>query len=56
MSYKNLGKLQLEVFLIDNKNFKENINELEAIIKNKNWELLSKKLNSAKKDRSSFIN
>ena len=38
------------------KKFKNNINEIETLIKNKNWELLSKKLTEAKKVRSNFIN
>ncbi len=38
------------------KEFKNNINEIEGIIKNKDWELLSKKLTTAKKIRSNFIN
>ena len=38
------------------KRFKNNINELEAIIKNENWELLSKKLTKAMEIRSNFIN
>ncbi len=36
--------------------FKNKINELESIIKDKNWELLSNKLSQAKKIRGSFIN
>jgi len=38
------------------KEFKDQINELESIIKDKNWELLSKKLSEAKKLRGNFIN
>ena len=38
------------------KDFKNNINEIENLIKNKNWELLSKKLTKATEVRSSFIN
>ena len=38
------------------KEFKDNINELESLIKNKNWESLSKKLLKAKEVRASFIN
>ena len=38
------------------KRFKNNINELEAIIKNENWELLSKKLTKAMEIRTNFIN
>tara|TARA_B100000945_G_scaffold256677_1_gene214112 strand:- start:11 stop:850 length:840 start_codon:yes stop_codon:yes gene_type:complete len=38
------------------KEFKDKINELELVIKNKNWELLVKKLSEAKKIRESFIN
>ncbi|ABM72959.1 Prephenate dehydrogenase [Prochlorococcus marinus str. MIT 9515] len=38
------------------KEFKNNINDIEALIKNKNWELLSKKLTEAKEIRSNFIN
>ncbi len=36
--------------------FKNNINEIEALIKNENWELLSKKLTRAMETRSNFIN
>ena len=36
--------------------FKSNINEIETLIKNKDWELLSKKLTKAMKVRSNFIN
>ncbi len=36
--------------------FRVEFNELEAIIKNKNWELLSKKLSKTEELRSSFIN
>ncbi len=36
--------------------FKNNLNELEFLIKEKNWELLSKKLAEAKEIRKSFIN
>ena len=36
--------------------FKDNINELETLIKDKNWELLSEKLSNAMKLRSDFIN
>ena len=38
------------------KEFKNNINEIESIIKDKNWELLSKKLTKAMEVRSKFIN
>ena len=38
------------------KEFKNNINEIETIIKDKNWELLSKKLTKAMEVRSNFIN
>ena len=38
------------------KEFKNNINEIETLIKNKNWELLSKKLTKAMEVRSNFIN
>ena len=38
------------------KEFKNNINEIETLIKDKNWELLSKKLSKAMKVRSNFIN
>ena len=38
------------------KKFKDNINELEILIKNKNWESLSKKLIKAIKIRSDFTN
>ncbi len=38
------------------KEFKNNINEIETIIKDKNWELLSKKLTKAMAVRSKFIN
>ena len=36
--------------------FKEKLNELESLIVNKNWELLSKKLLKAKEVRANFIN
>ena len=36
--------------------FKNNINEIETLIKDKNWELLSKKLTKAMEVRSNFIN
>ena len=36
--------------------FKNNINEIEALIKDNKWELLSKKLTIAMKKRSHFIN
>ena len=38
------------------KDFKDKMNELEALIKEKNWELLSKKLLKAKELREGFIN
>ena len=38
------------------KEFKNNIDEIEALIKSKNWELLSKKLTKAMEIRSNFIN
>ena len=38
------------------KEFKNNINEIETVIKDKNWELLSKKLTKAMEVRSNFIN
>ena len=38
------------------KEFKNNINELETVIKDKNWELLSQKLLKAMEIRSNFIN
>ena len=38
------------------KEFKNNINQIETIIKDENWELLSKKLTKAKELRSNFIN
>ena len=38
------------------KEFKNKIDELESLIKDKNWELLYKKLSHAKKIRASFIN
>jgi len=37
-------------------NFKNKLNTLESLIKQKNWELLSKKLAEAKKIRQNFIN
>ena len=37
-------------------NFKNKLNILESLIKEKNWELLSKKLAEAKKIRENFIN
>ena len=36
--------------------FKNNLNKLESLIKEKNWELLSKKLAEAKEIRKNFIN
>ena len=36
--------------------FKKNLNTLEYLIKEKNWELLSKKLSELKKIRKNFIN
>ena len=36
--------------------FKNNLNKLESLIKEKNWELLSKKLTEAKEIRGNFIN
>jgi len=38
------------------KEFKNNLNEVEALIKDKNWELLSKKLTQGMKIRSNFMN
>ena len=38
------------------KDFKNNINEIETLIKDKNWELLSKKLTTAIEIRSKYIN
>ena len=38
------------------KDFKNNINEIEALIKDKNWELLSNKLKKAIEIRSNFTN
>ena len=38
------------------KEFKNNINEIETLIKEKNWELLSKQLTKGKEVRSNFIN
>ena len=38
------------------KDFKDNINEIEALIKDKNWELLSVKLTNSMKMRSNFTN
>ena len=38
------------------KEFKKNINEIEALIKNDKWELLSKKLTKAMEIRSNFTN
>ncbi len=37
-------------------NFKNKLNTLESLIKEKNWELLSKKLSEAKEIREKFIN
>ena len=37
------------------KNFKNNLNKLETLIKEKNWELLSNKLSEAKETRKDFI-
>ena len=38
------------------KDFKKNINEIEALIKDNKWELLSKKLKKAMEIRSNFTN
>ena len=38
------------------KNFKNELNMLESLIKEKNWELLTNKLTEAKKSRQNFIN
>ena len=38
------------------KNFKNKLNILESLIKEKNWELLSNKLAEAKEIRQNFIN
>ena len=38
------------------KDFKKNINEIEDLIKNNKWELLSKKLTKAMEIRSNFTN
>ena len=38
------------------KKFKKNVNEIESIIKDKNWKLLSKNLSTSKEIRSKFIN
>jgi len=37
-------------------NFKNNLNKLESLIKEKNWELLSKKLAEVREIREKFIN
>ena len=37
-------------------NFKNKLNILESLIKEKNWDLLSKKLAEAKENRQNFIN
>ena len=37
-------------------NFKNKLNVLESLIKEKNWDLLSKKLAEAKENRQNFIN
>ena len=37
-------------------NFKNKLNTLESLIKEKNWELLSNKLAEAKEIRQNFIN
>ena len=37
-------------------NFKNKLNTMESLIKEKNWELLSKKLSEAKEIRENFIN
>ena len=37
-------------------NFKNKLNLLESLIKEKNWDLLSKKLAEAKENRQNFIN
>ena len=36
-------------------NFKNNLDKLESLIKENNWELLSNKLSEAKKIRGNFI-
>ena len=36
--------------------YKNNLNKLECLIKEKNWELLSKKLTESKENRKNFIN
>ena len=38
------------------KDFKKNINEIESLIKNNKWELLSKQLTKAMEIRSNFTN
>ena len=38
------------------KEFKKNINEIETLIKNNQWELLSKELTKAIEIRSNFTN
>ena len=38
------------------KEFKNNINEIETLIEDKNWDLLSQKLTKSKEVRSNFIN
>ena len=38
------------------KEFKNNINEIETLIKDKNWDLLSQKLTKSMEVRSNFIN
>ena len=37
-------------------NFKNKLNILESLIKEKNWDLLSKKLAESKENRQKFIN
>ena len=46
---------QINVLNAINK-FKNKLNKLESLIKEKNWELLSKKLAEAKEIRGNFIN
>ena len=63
--YKRQGNEQLGLDLAINNqinvlnsinNFKNKLNILESLIKEKNWDLLSKKLAEAKENRQNFIN
>ena len=46
----------VDYFFLKENQFKDKINEFEVLIKDKNLELLSKKLTAAKEARTHFIN